>query len=45
VKNIHIHITFGNMSKRIKTRKRLPNKLIPVPNPDKHFHEKWKKIN
>jgi len=41
VKNIHIHITFGNMSKRIKTRKRLPNKLLCVPNPDKHFHEKW----
>jgi hypothetical protein len=22
---------------------RLPNKIIPLPNPDKNFHEKWYK--
>jgi hypothetical protein len=29
--------------KRRKPKLRLPNKILPLPNPDKEFHEKWHK--
>lgn len=28
---------------KVKTKRRLPNKIIPISNPDKKFHEKWVK--